>query len=99
MLTKLFQSSRSEPRFQKGVHKTKLSEIYWKIFVSQSLFNKVEGPELATLLQKNFDTGVSREIWKTIEEEHLFYRTPYRSSHLKEILFKSFEKFTEKHQA
>ena len=67
--------------------------------MSQSLFNKVKGPELATLLQKNLDTDVSREIWKTIEEEHLFYRTPYRSSHLKEILLKSFEKLTEKHQA
>ena len=74
-----------------------------EILVLESLFNKFKSPELAiiTMTFMTLTQVFSCEIWK--REEHLFYRTPSRGSHLKGTakkgLLTSFEEFTEKHLA
>ena len=60
----------------------KLSEIYWKIFVSESVINKVADPELATFLQKDLtQVLLSCEICKK-KLRTIFYRTLSKNSHL-----------------
>ena len=79
MLTNFIQSSRLEPRFRKGVHRasfTKLTGKYW----CWSLFLIKLKAQSLQLWRKDFDTGVF--LWNLEKEEHLFYKTPSRGSHL-----------------
>ena len=72
------------------------------IRVGVSFLIKLKTQNLQLYYKKTLTQVFSCEISKNVEE-HLFYRTASGSSHLdvfsKNCLFKSFEKFTEKHQA